>query len=101
MTPKKCFVILKITFFFSLQFFRKMAATATKPIVSFDLLYAIRETQLQHGLRSDDFAKYHHYCTGRIKTLRKQLKLSNAHRPVAAKKKNNNNNNNNKDKDAN
>lgn len=47
--------------------------------LDFDLLFTLRETQLQHGLRADDFAKYHHYLTGRIQTLRKQLKLTSQH----------------------
>lgn len=55
--------------------------------ISFDLLSSIRETQLQNGLRSDDFTKYHAYCTTRIKTLRKQLKLSNAHKIVSTSRK--------------
>jgi signal recognition particle subunit SRP68 len=56
-------------------------------VVAFNLLLSLREVQLQHGLRSDDWAKYRAYLTGRIKTLRKQLKLSMPHKRVVKAKK--------------
>ncbi|CAC9539657.1 Signal recognition particle subunit SRP68 [Leishmania donovani] len=45
--------------------------------VDFDLTLFIKETQLQHGLRAEDYARYHHYTTNRLATLRRQLSLSN------------------------
>ncbi|GET92347.1 hypothetical protein, conserved [Leishmania tarentolae] len=45
--------------------------------VDFDLTLFIKETQLQHGLRAEDYVRYHHYTTNRLATLRKQLSLSN------------------------
>ena len=45
--------------------------------VSLDLLKEVKEMQLQHGLRSDDFGRYHKYITRRLHTLRGQLNLSN------------------------
>ncbi|CAG9582157.1 conserved hypothetical protein [Leishmania major strain Friedlin] len=45
--------------------------------VDFDLTLFIKETQLQHGLRAEDYVRYHHYTTNRLATLRRQLSLSN------------------------
>jgi signal recognition particle subunit SRP68 len=45
--------------------------------VDFDLTLFIKETQLQHGLRAEDYVRYHHYITNRLAALRKQLNLSN------------------------
>lgn len=45
--------------------------------VDFDLTVFIKETQLQHGLRAEDYTRYHHYLTNRLATLRQQLNLSN------------------------
>ncbi|CAJ1023615.1 putative RNA-binding signal recognition particle 68 [Leishmania utingensis] len=45
--------------------------------VDFDLILFIKETQLQHGLRAEDYARYHHYITNRLATLRQQLSFSN------------------------
>ncbi|KAG5468322.1 hypothetical protein LSCM1_02302 [Leishmania martiniquensis] len=43
----------------------------------FDLTLFIKETQLQHGLRAEDYERYHYYATNRLATLRQQLSLSN------------------------
>lgn len=45
--------------------------------VVFDLTLFIKETQLQHGLRAEDYVRYHHYTTNRLAALRQQLNLSN------------------------
>ncbi|CBZ30390.1 conserved hypothetical protein [Leishmania mexicana MHOM/GT/2001/U1103] len=45
--------------------------------LDFDLTLFIKETQLQHGLRAEDYVRYHHYTTNRLATLRGQLSLSN------------------------
>ncbi|KAK7196810.1 hypothetical protein NESM_000621400 [Novymonas esmeraldas] len=45
--------------------------------VDFDLTLFIKETQLQHGLRAEDYTRYHHYTTNRLAALRQQLNLSN------------------------
>ncbi|KAG5468743.1 hypothetical protein CUR178_01578 [Leishmania enriettii] len=45
--------------------------------VDFDLTLFVKETQLQHGLRAEDYERYHHYATNRLATLRQQLSLSN------------------------
>lgn len=45
--------------------------------IDFDLTHFIKETQLQHGLRSEDYERYHAYLSNRLSTLRKQLNLSN------------------------
>jgi signal recognition particle subunit SRP68 len=42
-----------------------------------DLFLTLKETQLHHGLRTENFARYHKYLSGRVATLRRQLKLSN------------------------
>jgi signal recognition particle subunit SRP68 len=57
--------------------------------VSLDLLFTLKETQLQHGLRAENYARYHQYLSNRVATLRRQLKLSNdkkkfLHREVTA-----------------
>lgn len=57
--------------------------------VSLDLLFTLKETQLQHGLRAENFARYHKYLSNRVATLRRQLKLSNdkkkfLHREITA-----------------
>lgn len=31
---------------------------------------------LQNGLRHNDYSRYHKYCTNKLKTLKKSLKLS-------------------------
>ncbi|KPI83482.1 hypothetical protein ABL78_7488 [Leptomonas seymouri] len=45
--------------------------------IDFDLTLFIKETQLQHGLRAEDYVRYHHYITNRLAALRQQLNLSN------------------------
>ncbi|KPA82353.1 hypothetical protein ABB37_03442 [Leptomonas pyrrhocoris] len=45
--------------------------------IDFDLTLFIKETQLQHGLRAEDYTRYHHYTTNRLAALRQQLSLSN------------------------
>lgn len=45
--------------------------------IDFDLTLFIKETQLQHGLRAEDYTRYHHYTTNRLAALRQQLNLSN------------------------
>lgn len=45
--------------------------------IDFDLTLFIKETQLQHGLRAEDYVRYHHYTTNRLAALRQQLNLSN------------------------
>ncbi|CUG51259.1 Hypothetical protein, putative [Bodo saltans] len=57
--------------------------------ISLDLLFTLKETQLQHGLRAENYARYHQYLSNRVATLRRQLKLSNdkkkfLHREVTA-----------------
>lgn len=42
-----------------------------------DLPFFLKETQLQHGLRGEDYQRYHMYLTNRVATLRKQTHLSN------------------------
>ncbi|KAG5494014.1 hypothetical protein JKF63_01847 [Porcisia hertigi] len=45
--------------------------------VDLDLTLFIKETQLQHGLRTEDYIRYHHYISNRLASLRQQLNLSN------------------------
>ncbi|CCW66506.1 unnamed protein product [Phytomonas sp. Hart1] len=45
--------------------------------IDFGLTLFLKETQLQHGLRADDYVRYSHYVTRRLATLRRQLGLSN------------------------
>ena len=53
-----------------------MPPPAIQP-VTYDLLLSIKETQLQHGLRAENHARYHQYLTHRLATLRRQLGLGN------------------------
>lgn len=41
--------------------------------MDFDLLLFLKEIQLQHGLRAEDYARYRCYTTNRLSTLRSQL----------------------------
>ncbi|KAH9577430.1 Signal recognition particle subunit SRP68 [Trypanosoma melophagium] len=43
--------------------------------MDFDLSLLLKEIQLQHGLRAEDYARYHRYTTNRLSTLRHQLGL--------------------------
>ncbi|KEG14135.1 signal recognition particle subunit SRP68 [Trypanosoma grayi] len=43
--------------------------------MEFDLLLFLKEIQLQHGLRAEDYARYRRYTTNRLSTLRHQLGL--------------------------
>nr|CCC90066.1 unnamed protein product [Trypanosoma congolense IL3000] len=43
--------------------------------MEFDLLLFLKEIQLQHGLRTEDYARYRRYTTNRLATLRTQLGL--------------------------
>lgn len=43
----------------------------------FDVSLFVKETQLQHGLRGEDYERYHAYLTNRVATIRRQLHLSN------------------------
>ncbi|EPY34461.1 signal recognition particle subunit SRP68 [Angomonas deanei] len=45
--------------------------------IEFDLTLFLKETQLQHGLRAEDYSRYHEYLSNRLATLRKQLHFSN------------------------
>eukprot|EP00796_Vickermania_ingenoplastis_P007306 gene7306-5148_t len=45
--------------------------------LDFDLPFFLKETQLQHGLRGEDYDRYHSYLSNRVATLRKQVHLSN------------------------
>ena len=59
--------------------------------VPLDILALIKESQSQHGVRNEDFARYHRYLTARIATLRRQtrtqqLPASTKMAAVAAKK---------------
>lgn len=45
--------------------------------IDLDVTLFIKETQLQHGLRAEDYLRYHHYTTNRLAALRHQLNLSN------------------------
>lgn len=46
-------------------------------MIDLDLPLFLKETQLQHGLRGEDYDRYHRYVSNRVATLRKQLHLSN------------------------
>ncbi|ESS68393.1 hypothetical protein TCDM_02774 [Trypanosoma cruzi Dm28c] len=43
--------------------------------MEFDLSHFLKEIQLQHGLRGEDYARYRRYTTNRLSTLRHQLGL--------------------------
>ncbi|KAG8345723.1 hypothetical protein TRVL_03445 [Trypanosoma vivax] len=43
--------------------------------MDFDLLLFLKEMQLQHGLRAEDYGRYRRYATNRLSTLRHQLGL--------------------------
>lgn len=45
--------------------------------IDFSLTHFIKEAQQQHGLQTEDYARYHHYVTKRVAALRQQLHLSN------------------------
>lgn len=40
------------------------------------VLRLIKESQLQHGLRHEDYQRYRSYCSRRVKRLRKTLHIS-------------------------
>lgn len=46
-------------------------------VIDFDLPFFVRETQLQHGLRGNDYDRYHAYLSNRVATLRQQVHLAN------------------------
>jgi len=70
---------------------------STLPKFSISVLAHIKASQLQNGLRHNNYQKYRRYCANRLRTLRKRVKFSHrapkaqpAQAPAPAKKPNNN-----------